>query len=108
MSGPSNQEQLQSLTDNYNSLSVKLSSTLQTLQTLEAQRTENSSVSLEFTRLTPKSKVYKLVGPVLVKQGLEEAKSTVEGRMGFIEKQMYVRRTVETLLTIEDRKLKSR
>lgn len=34
--------------------------------------------------------VYKLVGPVLLKQGTVEAKSTVDGRLEFIEKEMYV------------------
>jgi prefoldin beta subunit len=79
---------LQALTDTYNGLSTKISSTLQTLQGLEAQRTENASVSKEFGSLETGVKVYKLVGPVLVKQSLEEAKSTVEGRMGFIETQI--------------------
>jgi prefoldin beta subunit len=83
---------LQSLTDSYSSLSTKLNSTITTLQSLEAQRTENASVSAEFSLLASSSnsppKIYKLIGPVLVKQTLEEAKSTVEGRMGFIEKQI--------------------
>jgi len=82
------QADLQALSDNYTSLNHKLSSTVQTLQTLEAQRTENVSVSREFDKLDFSAKIYKLVGPVLVKQGLEEAKSTVDGRKGFIEGQI--------------------
>ena len=34
--------------------------------------------------------IYKLVGPVLLKQDTAEAKTTVDGRLEFIEKEMYV------------------
>lgn len=33
--------------------------------------------------------VYKLIGPVLVKQDLSEAKQTVEKRLDYISKEMY-------------------
>lgn len=33
--------------------------------------------------------VYKLIGPVLVKQDLSEAKQTVEKRLDYIRKEMY-------------------
>ena len=34
--------------------------------------------------------IYKLVGPVLLKQDKTEAESTVNGRLEFINKEMYV------------------
>jgi len=40
--------------------------------------------------LSEDAKIYKLVGPVLLKQDTTEAKSTVDGRLEFIEKEMYV------------------
>ena len=34
--------------------------------------------------------IYKLVGPVLLKQDKTEAESTVTGRLNFIDKELYV------------------
>ena len=34
--------------------------------------------------------IYKLVGPILLKQDTSEAKSTVDGRLEFIDKEMCV------------------
>lgn len=42
----------------------------------------------EFSTLSEDANIYKLVGPVLLKQDTTEAKSTVEGRLDFIEKEM--------------------
>lgn len=42
----------------------------------------------EFAGLDDDAKVYKLVGPVLLKQDTSEAKSTVESRLEYIEKEM--------------------
>ena len=44
----------------------------------------------EFKTLQDDSTIYKLVGPVLLKQDTSEAKSTVEGRLEYIGKEMYV------------------
>lgn len=38
--------------------------------------------------MTPENKVFKLVGPVLVKQDQAEAKSNVETRLEFIRSEM--------------------
>jgi hypothetical protein len=44
----------------------------------------------EFSTLSDDANIYKLVGPVLLKQETSEAKSTVDGRLEYIEKEMYV------------------
>lgn len=44
----------------------------------------------EFAGLNDEANIYKLVGPVLLKQESAEAKSTVEGRLEYIDKEMYV------------------
>ena len=44
----------------------------------------------EFSNLADDANIYKLVGPVLLKQDTSEAKSTVDGRLDFIDKEMYV------------------
>lgn len=42
----------------------------------------------EFSKLAEDANIYKLVGPVLLKQDSTEAKSTVDGRLEYIEKEM--------------------
>ena len=44
----------------------------------------------EFATLTPNNVVYKLVGPVLVKQDQAEAKNNVDKRLEFIRGEMSV------------------
>lgn len=44
----------------------------------------------EFEQLSPENNVYKLIGPVLVKQDQAEAKSNVKTRLDFIQSEMYV------------------
>lgn len=44
----------------------------------------------EFANLDDDANIYKLVGPILLKQDVSEAKSTVDGRLEFIDKEMYL------------------
>lgn len=44
----------------------------------------------EFSTLPETSNIYKLVGPVLLKQERGEAVLAVDGRLEFIEKEMWV------------------
>ena len=60
-------------------------------QKLESQQQENEGVQSEFASLDEDSNIYKLVGPVLLKQDKNEAVMAVNGRLEFIEKEMYVR-----------------
>jgi prefoldin beta subunit len=50
-----------------------------------------NSVSMqELAKLKNGETIYKLIGPVLLKQDSSEAESTVNGRIDFIGKEMYV------------------
>ena len=71
-------EKLQTLTKEYQKH-------ISTRQQFDAQLNENNLVLSEFNRLKPSAEVYKLVGPVLVKQELNEAVGTVKKRIGFIK-----------------------
>jgi prefoldin beta subunit len=42
----------------------------------------------EFAKLVGNAKIYKLVGPVLLKQDKNEAVMSVDARLEFIEKEM--------------------
>ena len=54
------------------------------VQLLAAQQNENEMVKQELALLNNDDDVYKMVGPVLLKQDLDEAKSTVNKRLEFI------------------------
>ncbi|CAJ2509644.1 Uu.00g146700.m01.CDS01 [Anthostomella pinea] len=81
------QAQLQSLSEDYQKLQQEMQAAVQSRQKLEAQRQENSGVQREFERLRDGESIYKLVGPVLLKQDKVEAESTVKGRLEFIGKE---------------------
>jgi prefoldin beta subunit len=74
----------------YSEAQEALQSSLSGRQQLETQLQENKIVLDEFLLLKNDAKVYKLTGPVLLPQDLEEAKVNVEKRIEFITKEMYV------------------
>ena len=54
------------------------------LQIVLGQLTENEMVQQELDLMEPSNNVYKMVGPVLIKNSLEDAKDTVSKRIEFI------------------------
>ncbi|THW28315.1 hypothetical protein D6D02_00104 [Aureobasidium pullulans] len=91
MATPEQQKQLQALSDEYTTLQNELQTTVAARQKLESQQQENKG---EFANLDDDANIYKLVGPILLKQDATEAKSTVDGRLEFIDKEMSVFVTV--------------
>lgn len=65
-------------------LQKKLQDLLQSRTTLETQYQENKIVKEELDTLDLSSNVYKLMGPVLLKQDKEEAEDNVSKRIDFI------------------------
>ncbi|KAL2873026.1 Prefoldin subunit 6 [Colletotrichum sp. CLE4] len=82
------QAKLQKLSEEYQALQQELQTTVQSRQKLEAQKQENLGVKEEFDKLKDGEQIYKLVGPVLLKQDKVEAESTVKGRLDFITKEI--------------------
>ncbi|KZT00908.1 prefoldin subunit 6 [Laetiporus sulphureus 93-53] len=78
------QERLQTASTDYQKLQNDTSNAVEARQRLEAQLSENELVKKEFAQLTESNTVYKLIGPILVKQEQAEAKSNVETRLEFI------------------------
>ncbi|XP_030251403.1 prefoldin subunit 6 [Sparus aurata] len=70
-------------------------------QKLETQLTENNIVKEELDLLESANIVYKLIGPVLVKQDLDEAKATVTKRLEYINGEI---QRYETLLKEMEKK----
>ncbi|XP_077142337.1 prefoldin subunit 6 isoform X2 [Ranitomeya variabilis] len=89
------QEKLQAEVTKYQQVQKDISSNMSVRQKLEVQLTENNIVKDELALLDDSNTVYKLIGPVLVKQDLEEAKSTVDKRLQYINGEI---KRYETLL----------
>ncbi|KDR85319.1 hypothetical protein GALMADRAFT_234123 [Galerina marginata CBS 339.88] len=83
------QPKLQQASVEFQNLQADLSKVIDARQRLEAQLSENELVKKEFTALTPENTVFKLIGPVLVKQDQAEAKNNVDTRLNFIRSEMF-------------------
>lgn len=68
----------------------ELQTSVNARQKLESQQQENKGVQREFASLDESANIYKLVGPVLLKQDKTEAVLAVDGRLEFIENEMCV------------------
>lgn len=79
---------LQALSEEYQKLQLDLQSSVDSRQKLDGQRQENLSVQKEFETLDEDETIYKLAGPVLLKQEKFEADNTVKGRLDFISNEM--------------------
>ncbi|EDV52431.1 probable prefoldin subunit 6 [Drosophila erecta] len=66
---------------------------------LDSQLNENKCVLDELNLLGPDNKVYKLFGPVLVKQELEESRQNVGKRIEYISKEL--KSSTDTLARME-------
>ncbi|KAH1616465.1 hypothetical protein KXW65_005245 [Aspergillus fumigatus] len=82
------QKQFQALSDEYQQLQTDLEGFIDARQKLESQQQENKGVQAEFDKLDEDSRIYKIVGPVLLKQDKNEAVTAVNGRLDFIEKEI--------------------
>ncbi|XP_026081334.1 prefoldin subunit 6-like [Carassius auratus] len=94
-------KKLQSELEKYQQLQKDVSKSMSSRQKLEAQLTENKIVKEELALLDYQNTVYKLIGPVLVKQDLDEAKATVSKRLEYINGEI---QRYETLLKEMERK----
>ncbi|EEH49029.1 tubulin-binding prefolding complex subunit YKE2 [Paracoccidioides brasiliensis Pb18] len=82
------QRQLQALSDEHQKLETELQEIVQAREKLESQQQENKSVQKEFNTLEDDANIYKLVGPILLKQDKRDAVMAVDGRLDFIEKEI--------------------
>lgn len=67
---------------------VAFQTAVEARQQLDSQLRENEQVAKEFRKLTANNQVYKLIGPVLVKQDQLEATTNVDKRIEFIKGEM--------------------
>jgi len=100
------QEKLGSETEKFRALQKDLQKCLGSAQQLEAQLKENEVVKEELSLVKDDSNVYKLIGPVLVKQDLVEARSNVDKRLQYIEGE--VKRNDSTLTDLKKKQLEQK
>ncbi|KAG2389130.1 hypothetical protein C9374_014530 [Naegleria lovaniensis] len=83
-------QQINAQQEEVNKINAEIQTQLAKQQSLQAQKNENENVKLEFDIIDESSgvEVFKLIGPVLVKQDYSEAKSNVEKRLEFIKKEV--------------------
>ncbi|KAF7650396.1 hypothetical protein LDENG_00126540 [Lucifuga dentata] len=95
------QKKLQAELEKYTQMQKDVSKSMSSRQKLETQVTENNIVKEELDMLDSTNTVYKLIGPVLVKQDLDEAKATVAKRLEYINGEI---QRYETLLKDMEKK----
>ncbi|XP_018795021.1 PREDICTED: probable prefoldin subunit 6 [Bactrocera latifrons] len=81
-------KKLQSELEAYQNLQKTCMKLVKQRTLLESQLNENKCVLDELNILGPDNKVYKLYGPVLVKQDLEESRQNVGKRIEYISKEL--------------------
>ncbi|RCH84414.1 hypothetical protein CU097_007968 [Rhizopus azygosporus] len=72
----------------FQAIQKELSKVIETRQRLESQQQENELVNKEFEHLDNESNIYKLIGPVLVKQERTEAVTNVKNRLNLISSEI--------------------
>ncbi|KAK6589707.1 putative prefoldin-related [Cryptosporidium xiaoi] len=96
MSLNSNEKDL--VTKEFFDIQRKLEKVNERRRILIAQESENQMVNKELELLDSDAVIYKLIGSVMVKQSLDEAKSTVSKRLEYITNEIEsVNKTFETL-----------
>ncbi|CAH1396323.1 unnamed protein product [Nezara viridula] len=79
------QAKLQAELDKFKAVEKEYHKAVSQRQVLDGQLHENTGVKQELDLLKDDGEVYKLIGPVLVKQDLTEAKQNVAKRMDYIK-----------------------
>ncbi|XP_034400213.1 prefoldin subunit 6 [Cyclopterus lumpus] len=95
------QKKLKAEVEKYSQMQKDVSKSMSARQKLETQLAENNIVKEELDLLDTTNTVYKLIGPVLVKQDLDEAKATVTKRLEYINGEI---QRYETLLKDMEKK----
>ncbi|XP_058116515.1 probable prefoldin subunit 6 [Anopheles ziemanni] len=100
------QRKLEAELKNFKDSQKEFNKLVQTQQQLDGQFFENKSILEELQMLKPANTVYKLYGPVLVKQDLEESKQNVGKRIEYITKEL--KRCAENINQLEQKQDKYR
>ncbi|KAL3276235.1 hypothetical protein HHI36_020951 [Cryptolaemus montrouzieri] len=95
------QRKLQSELDSFKNTQKELQKAVLTRQQLDGQLNENEIVKGELECISNDAKVFKSVGPVLIKTELAEAKQNVAKRMDYISKEI---KRVDDMIAVLEKK----
>ncbi|KAH0533674.1 prefoldin subunit 6 [Cotesia glomerata] len=98
------QKKLQNEVEVYKQIQRDYHKALINRQQLDGQLNETTTVKDELYLLKSSNEVFKLIGPVLIKQDLDEAKQNVNKRIEFITNEL---KRVDTLINDLDAKQES-
>lgn len=93
------QGQMQEKLEKLQGLQKTQQKTLLARQTLDSQLNENKLVKEELDRLEESAKVFKLIGPALIRQETTDAKQNVNKRIDYISSEL--KRHDETLADLD-------
>ncbi|KAG0223948.1 hypothetical protein BGW42_005437 [Actinomortierella wolfii] len=79
------QKKLETESIAYQNIQKEFAKAVESRQKLDSQLQENKLVQEEFAQLKDDANIYKLIGPVLVKQDKSEARTNVDKRIDFIQ-----------------------
>ncbi|XP_071542253.1 prefoldin subunit 6-like [Panulirus ornatus] len=82
------QKKLEEEVEGYKKIQKDLSKTTSLRSQLDGQLNENKVVKEELELLDEDSVVYKLIGPALIRQDLEEARQNVNKRVDYIQQEI--------------------
>nr|SVE74606.1 EOG090X0MQF [Daphnia barbata] len=78
------QKKMQQEVEKFKAIQKEYQTVISSRQQLDSQLTENNGVKEELSLLESDTNVFKLIGPVLIKQDLEEARQNVSKRIDYI------------------------
>ena len=88
MAAPVADAEVKKAMEAFRALDAEKQKLMLTRQQFMSQLNENQLVEAELDLLTDETDVYKLIGPVLVKQDLGEVKTNVKNRLNLIKKEV--------------------
>ncbi|XP_076166880.1 prefoldin 6 isoform X2 [Ptiloglossa arizonensis] len=94
------QKNLKTEIEKYKQVQKDYHKALSQRQQLDGQLNENIAVKKELDLLKSQDDVFKLIGPVLIKQDLEDAKQNVAKRMEYISSEL--KRMDELIITLDN------
>ncbi|KAG4096238.1 Prefoldin [Neocallimastix lanati (nom. inval.)] len=100
------EEQLEKVVKEYQEIQRDFSKSVTSRQQLESQKQENESIQQEFKELKEDAVIYKMIGPVLVKQDKAEATQNVDKRLEYINGE--IKRIEKLIKELEEKQEKKK
>ncbi|ORX84180.1 Prefoldin beta-like protein [Anaeromyces robustus] len=100
------EQQLEKVVKEYQEIQKDFSKSVTSRQQLESQKQENESIQQEFKELKDDAVIYKMIGPVLVKQDKAEATQNVDKRLEYINGE--IKRIEKLIKDLEEKQEKKK